>query len=140
MKSHNVLKTKHLIRKRMISSTRCGVFLVFALIWGFGFVMGVCNFLSSVSSQQKFEATDFTPLGMSQLLDRSVLQLRVTAQFCLEKKIHSRGLRACQPIRWEGRESALTCVRERHTPPSLLAPLFICFFLLPSGPSLYKLG
>ena len=60
MKSHNVLKTKHLIRKRMISSTRCGVFLVFALIWGFGFVMGVCNFLSSVSSQQKFEATDQT--------------------------------------------------------------------------------
>ena len=72
----------------MISSTRCGVFLVFALIWGFGFVMGVCNFLSSVSSQQKFEATDVKALGqtMSQLSDRSVLQLHVTAQFYLENK------------------------------------------------------
>ena len=61
----------------MISSTRCGVFLVFALIWGFGFVMGAHNFLSSVSSQQKFEATDVKALGqtMSQLSDRSVLQL-----------------------------------------------------------------
>ena len=72
----------------MISSTRCGVFLVFALIWGFGFVVGVCNFLSFVSSQQKFEATDVKALGqtVSQLSDRSVLQLHVTAQFYLENK------------------------------------------------------
>ena len=42
-----------------------------------GFFKGVCNFLSSVSSQQKFEATDVKALGqtMSQLSDRSVLQL-----------------------------------------------------------------
>ena len=37
--------------------------------------MGVCNFLGSVSLQQKFEVTD-TP----------VLQLRVTAQFYLASK------------------------------------------------------
>ena len=42
-------------------------------------VVGVCNFLGSVSSQQKFEARD-------QLLDGPVLQLRVTAQFYLENK------------------------------------------------------
>ena len=42
-------------------------------------VVGVCNFLGSVSSQQKSEARD-------QLLDGPVLQLRVTAQFYLENK------------------------------------------------------
>ena len=48
----------------------------------------MCNFLSSVSSQQKFEATDIKALRqtMSQLSDRSVLQLHVTAQFYLENK------------------------------------------------------
>ena len=46
-------------------------------------VRGVCNFLSSISSQQKFEATDGPAL---QPLDRPVLQLRVTAQFYLESK------------------------------------------------------
>ena len=42
-------------------------------------VGGVCNFLGSVSSQQKFEVTD-------QLLDGPVLQLHVTPQFYLGKK------------------------------------------------------
>ena len=61
----------------------------------------MCNFLSSVSSQQIFEVTDVKALSVSQLLDRlsqpsdrSVLQLldrlvlplRVTAQFYLENK------------------------------------------------------
>ena len=36
---------------------------------------GVCNFLGSVSPQQKFE-----------VMDRSVLQLGVTAQFYLARK------------------------------------------------------
>ena len=36
-------------------------------------VRGVCNFLSSVLSQQKFEVADVKALGMSQLSDRSVL-------------------------------------------------------------------
>ena len=45
------------------------------------------NFLSSVLSQQKLEATDIKALSASQLLDSwTVLQLRVTAQFYLENK------------------------------------------------------
>ena len=46
-------------------------------------VRGVCNFLGSVSSQQKFEVMDEPAL---QPLDGPVLQLRVTAQFNLESK------------------------------------------------------
>ena len=46
-------------------------------------VSGVCNFLDSVLSQQKFEVTNVKALGASQL---SVLQLHVTAQFYLENK------------------------------------------------------
>ena len=38
-----------------------------------GFLKGVCNFLSSVSSQQKFEVTDVKALGVSQLSDRLCL-------------------------------------------------------------------
>ena len=49
-------------------------------------VREVCDFLSSVSSQQKFEGMDVKALGMSQLSDRSVLQLHATAQFYLENK------------------------------------------------------
>ena len=49
-------------------------------------VSGVYNFLGSVSSQQKYEATDIKAHGVSQLSNRSVLQLRVTAQFYLENK------------------------------------------------------
>ena len=61
-------------------------------------VRELCNFLSSISSQQKFEVTAVKTLGGSQLVsqlldrsvlqisDRSVLQLRVTAQFYLENK------------------------------------------------------
>ena len=45
--------------------------------------MGVCDFLSSVLSQQKFEATDGPAL---QPLDGPVLQLCVTAQFYLKSK------------------------------------------------------
>ena len=50
-------------------------------------VGGVCNFLGSVSSQQKFEVTE-------QLSDGPVLQLHVTAQFYLGRKIHPQGMRA----------------------------------------------
>ena len=38
-------------------------------------VRGVGNFLDSVLSQQKFEVTDVKAFSMSQLSDRSVLQL-----------------------------------------------------------------
>ena len=98
--------------------------------------MGVCNFLDSVSSQQKFEAMDVKALGqtVSQLLDRSVLQLRVTAQFYLEnkRKIQPRSVRACRPKKHEEeREGACDRegVREVAGP---LAPFFM-FFLLPLG-------
>ena len=36
-------------------------------------VRGVCNFLSSVSSEQNFEEKDIKALGVSQLLDRPIL-------------------------------------------------------------------
>ena len=49
-------------------------------------VSGVYNFRGSVSSQQKYEATNIKAHGVSQLSNRSVLQLRVTAQFYLENK------------------------------------------------------
>ena len=51
--------------------------------WLNGCVGGVCNFLGSVLSQQKLEATDGPVL---QPLDRPVLQHDVTAQFYLESK------------------------------------------------------
>ena len=47
------------------------------------YVRGVCNFLSSISLQQKFEAMDGPALQPSV---GSVLQLHVTAQFYLESK------------------------------------------------------
>ena len=54
-------------------------------------VGGVCNFLSSATSQQKFEATDGPVLQSSdwpvlKLLDWPLSELRVTAQFYLESK------------------------------------------------------
>ena len=67
---------------------------------GYRGVLGVCNFLSSVSSQQKFEVTDIQALGMSQLSKRpkrsclssqidcvtALGKISVTAQFYLESK------------------------------------------------------
>ena len=106
-----------------------------------------CNLLGSVLSPQKFGVMDIKALVTAQLLDRlcyssrvsnrlcyildrSVLQFRVTAQFYLEnsRKIHPRGVRACRSKDTKRRES-----------PGPLAPLFICFFL-PPGPALCKLG
>ena len=70
-------------------------------------VSGEYMLLGSVSSQQRFGVTDTKALGTSQLpglgqtvlslLDKSVLQLRVTALFYLEnsRKIHLQGVRAC---------------------------------------------
>ena len=76
--------------------------------------MGVCNFLGSVSSQQKLEVTDFEALRLSQLLDRSVLQLRVTAQFYLENKKNTSTRHEGTPTQktqkekgWGGEESPL---------------------------------
>ena len=94
-------------------------------------------FLSSVSSQQKFEVTDqhysprtdpVTALKQtgSQLSDRSVLQLHVTAQFYLENKgkyiLHA----------W-GHADPKDAKRRGELPPALWL-LFLCgFYLLPLG-------
>ena len=53
----------------------------------FLFVRGVCNFLGSVSLQQKFEAM-LGPVLQPHVIsaDGPVLQLRVIAQFYLENK------------------------------------------------------
>ena len=64
---------------------------------GYRGVAGVCDFLSSVLSQQKFEATDVKALDVSQLSERPCLnsrtdcatapgQISVTANFYLENK------------------------------------------------------
>ena len=111
--------------------------------------------LAFVSSQQRFGVTDIKALGMSQLsglrqtvlelsglkwtvlslLDKSVLQLRVTALFYLDnsRKIHPRGVRACRPK--DAKRRAPQCAGERE---SELWLLFLCFSL--PGPVLCKLG
>ena len=99
---------------------------------------GECVFLGSVSSQQRFGVMDIKALGMSQLwglgqtvlqlLDKSVLQLRVTALFYLEnsRKIRPGGVRACWPK--DAKRRAPQCVgeRERETPRPL-APILVRF-------------
>ena len=67
------------------------------------FVRGVCNFLSYVSPQQKFE-----------LMDGPVLQL----SFIWQAKENT-------SLRPEGGPT------QREAPGSILAPLFICFFSIP---------
>ena len=106
--------------------------------------------LAFVSSQQRFGVTDIKALGMSQLsglrqtvlelsglkwtvlslLDKSVLQLRVTALFYLDnsRKIHLRGVRTCPPKRKE--KSAPLRGRETET---ALWLLFLYVFSLPLG-------
>ena len=83
-------------------------------------VGGMCNFLVSVSSQQKFEVID-------QLSDGPVLQLHVTAQFYLENK----GKYIVKV--WGHHDPKDRKRRERGPPPPRpLAPLFM-FFLRPLG-------
>ena len=81
------------------------------------YVLGVCNFLGSVSPQQRFEATD-----------GPVLQLCVTAQFYLARKENT-------SLRHEGRLTQKTVREEKH--PCPLLNFGFCFymfsFLLPSG-------
>ena len=74
-------------------------------------VKGVCNFLGSVLPQQKFEVTD-----------GPVLQPRVTAQFYLESKEKH----ILEAWGWVNPKDS-----RREAPSSVLAPLFLCFFLLP---------
>ena len=111
-----------------------------------------------VSSQQRFGVTDIkAPLGVPQLsglgqtmlqlaglkqtvlqlLDKSVLQLSVTALFYLDnsKKIHPRGVRACRPKDAKRRVPQHGGEREREPFGS-----FFYMFFLPPGPALCKLG
>ena len=71
------------------------------------FVRGVCNFLSSVSSQQKFEVTDGTVLQPHVISsDGPVLQFHVTAVlFKKQRKIHPRGMRTGRPKRCKEKRS-----------------------------------
>ena len=86
-----------------------------------GCVSRVCNFLGSVSSQQKFEATDIKALSVSQLLDRSVLQLSFIPKIKENTSLTCEGT----PTQKTQREE-----RERKMPS---ASLFICFFSSPLG-------
>ena len=88
-------------------------------------VRGVCNFLSSVSLQQKFEAMDASVLQPCVIsLDTSVLQLCVTAQFYLKAEENTSSRHEGGPTQKMSRE-------KKPSSGSILAPLFICFFLHP---------
>ena len=98
-------------------------------VW-FHTVRGVCNFLSSVLLQQKFEVTDGPALQPSeepvlQLLDRPVLTFHLTTQFYLESKgkyfLETKG------------NADPKDTKRREAPSPILASLFIVFFffLLP---------
>ena len=82
------------------------------------YVRGICNFLRSVSVQQKFEATD-----------GPVLQLRVTVQYYLESKEKY----ILETWGWADPKDA-----KRREAPGPLAPHFICFSP-PPEPALCKL-
>ena len=84
-----------------------------------GCVSRVCNFLGSVSSQQKFEATDIKALSVSQLLDRSVLQLSFIPKIKENTSMTCEGM----PTQKTQREE-----RERERCPALL---FLYVFSLP---------
>ena len=92
----------------------------------------ICNFLSSVSLQQKFETTDWPVL---QSLDGLVLQLPVTAQFYLESK--EKWILEV----WGKADPKDT--KRRESPSPILGPLFMFFFFFffsSRGPALCKLG
>ena len=74
---------------------------------------GECNLLGSVSSQQRFEATDIKALGVSQISDRPCYSSQVLDRPCYSSQISVTAacyssvlLRKQQentPSRWEGR-------------------------------------
>ena len=101
-----------------------------------------CNFLGSVSSQQKFEAMDVKALGMSELSDRPCYSSRTdqcyssVLQFSFIQKI--KGKYRCEGMPTQKtRRGERECMRMRESEtPGPLAPLFICFFFplgLPFG-------
>ena len=113
----------------------------------------MCNFVSSVSSQQKFGAMDIKALSVTQLSDRSVLQIRVTAQFYLNKGKyiletwgHAYPKEAKRLERGGGgkrerekeRESAHAHEHAWESPGPLASSFYM--FFPPPGPALCKLG
>ena len=96
-------------------------FISFSFSW-IRIVGGLCNFLGSVSSQQKFEA--------SQPLDGPVLQLYVIAQFYFESK-------GKYILEERGNANPKDTKREASSP--ILASLFM-FFSPPPWPALCQLG
>ena len=94
-------------------------------------VRRVCNFLSSVSSQQKFGAMDIKALGTSQLSDSVIAPCYSSVLFRKPRKGHPRGVRACRPKRPEEKRE-----RERAHVPAWERdpgrwPAFLCVFPSP---------
>ena len=106
-----------------------------------------CNFLGSVSSQQKFEAMDVKALSMSQLLDSLCytsqtdhIYLENKEKYILEAWGHTdpKDVKRRERERERERERMSARVhrgeretereRERERPVGPLAPLCICFF------------
>ena len=92
-------------------------------------VKEVCNFLGSVSSQQKFEVTDGAAV---QPPNGSVLQLHATVQFYLESK-GKYILEAWRPADPKDQE-------RREAPPPNFGSSFYMFFSPTPGPALCKLA
>ena len=78
-----------------------------------------CNFLGSVSSQEKFEAMDVKALRVSQLLD-SLCSSSQTDQFYLENKekyiLEAWGHADPKDVKRRERESERMCAQEGETP------------------------
>ena len=99
------------------------------------YVLGECNFLGSILSQQKFEATDVKALGVSQLSDSPCYSSRTDqsylenkGKYILEAWGHADPNDTKRREREKKREN--TCMRVRGIEsPGPLAPLFMCFFL-----------
>ena len=81
-------------------------------------VRGVCNFLGSVSSQQKFEAMDVKTLKTDHV--SALGQISVTAQFYLENKgkyiLEAQGQVNPKEEKRESKSES-TCTRERSPQP-----------------------
>ena len=117
-------------------------------------VSGECSLLGSVSSQQKFEATDVRALNMSQLSDRPCYSTQVLSRLCYSSQISNRPCYSSQisvtaqcyssilfrkqqentSLRHEGtptqrREEKRGPARRRKRTPGPLPPLYVCFFL-----------
>ena len=91
--------------------------------------MGVCNFPSSVLSQQKFEATDGPVLQPHVISSKGpVLQVCVIAQFYFEGK--------GKYILEARRQADPKDLKRREAPGPILAPLFIFLLLPPNLPYL----